>query len=380
MKEIDIKAPWYLVHEWMPLGECYFNTQLASQAMCLQALAGGDPVAEWTANGHLANCASRDELFSLIPEALSMALIKRDSPMILNDSACRYYSSDNACLMVDFDDESEYRVSIVSNNQEVIKTAQDFFTPKITTSIPSGRVHIMMQSPEGIKFTNIGLGGIPLERNNYATSVLESYDRLINDIQSRTPTGRVAVLNGPPGGGKTYLVRGLLAECENAMFIIIQSDMVAGLANPSVIPSLVQLRKDRGDVPMVFIIEDADECLAPRSAGNMSAISAVLNLGDGILGSILDIRIVATTNAERADLDEAILRPGRLSVHMEINKLDYAQALEIYKRLTDKDDLPRAQYTLAKVYQLAKDAGWKPAKSHRKIGFGAGSILDRLGE
>ncbi len=49
----------------------------------------------------------------------------------------------------------------------------------------------------------------------------------------------------------------------------------------------------------MLIVEDADECLVQRGSDNMSTIASVLNISDGILGSILDVRVLATTNAEK---------------------------------------------------------------------------------
>jgi hypothetical protein len=54
--------------------------------------------------------------------------------------------------------------------------------------------------------------------------------------------------------------------------------------------------------PILFIIEDADDCLVPRGSGNVSTISSLLNYTDGIFGSMLDLRIIATTNAEKMEI------------------------------------------------------------------------------
>ena len=56
-------------------------------------------------------------------------------------------------------------------------------------------------------------------------------------------------------------------------------------------------------------------------------------MGDGIMGAMLDARIVATTNAQTEDLDPAIVRPGRLCRRIDIGELCYEQACEVYERL-----------------------------------------------
>ena len=123
---------------------------------------------------------------------------------------------------------------------------------------------------------------------------------------------------------------------------------------------------------MVFIIEDADEVLAPRQGDNMSAVSVMLNLGDGILGKLLDVRIVATTNAHRQELDEAIMRPGRLSASVAVGPVPYEKAKAIFERLAPGKELKEKAYTLAEIYSKARDEGWEPPKlDKRKMGFGA---------
>lgn len=103
----------------------------------------------------------------------------------------------------------------------------------------------------------------------------------------------------------------------------------------------------------------------------MSLIQSLLNLGDGILGSLLDIRIVATTNADELRLDKAVTRPGRLSKMIDVNVLDPLTAQRIFRRLLPDADFPVEingstnpkdfNVTLAEVYALARKNGWTPA-------------------
>jgi len=82
----------------------------------------------------------------------------------------------------------------------------------------------------------------------------------------------------------------------------------------------------------------------------------------------LDLRIVATTNAQGLQMEEAIMRPGRLSKHIEVGVLDRGTATGIFKRLCPKKKtLPKVltegsdfKMTLAEAYALARKNGWKP--------------------
>jgi SpoVK/Ycf46/Vps4 family AAA+-type ATPase len=186
--------------------------------------------------------------------------------------------------------------------------------------------------------------------------------------------------------------------------------MVQQLGDPSIVPVFLGLKSGNDDEPsiealiqgtpekkpkksnpIVIVVEDADACLVKRNGENMSSISAILNLTDGILGDMLDIRIIATTNAKRNEMDEALLRDGRMSYHLDVGRLSVDEANSIYCRLMDKTDVsyPTSEeeaekgVLLASVYKLAKEHGFrheknpkprsnvKAPKNKRPIGFSA---------
>ncbi len=239
----------------------------------------------------------------------------------------------------------------------------------------SGNVYAMITGQSGPEFKSIGHGGETLIRENYSDSVLANYDRIADTLTAKIPPGRINIMSGPPGTGKTYLIRGLIQQVRKAKFAIIQASSVASLANPGMLPALLDFRNDRQ--PIVFIIEDAEECLATRDMGNNSAVSALLNMGDGVLGSLIDLRIVATTNTAVKDLDPAIRRPGRLSTICEVGPLSISEAAVVYHRLTGKEVFPGSNpaYTIAEIYQMATDAGWKgEAVKNKRMGFGAHDV------
>ena len=175
----------------------------------------------------------------------------------------------------------------------------------------------------------------------------------------------------------TYMVRGVLMDVPKAMFVIVPPTMVSSIGGPELLPLLLRTKEDYGKKgPVILILEDADDCLAPRGSDNMSQISSLLNLGDGIFGSLFDIRILATTNAKAKDIDRAITRDMRLSKRMSIQPLPYKDANVIYKRILKDDtkDLPiplvernmlkpmneKTTFSLAEIYKAARNSGWKP--------------------
>ena len=232
--------------------------------------------------------------------------------------------------------------------------------------VPNGSVYALIPSSHGLINKNLGLGSIPIKRDNYRSEVVEGYDRIVKDLKSGSPLGRLAILDGCPGTGKTYLIRALLGDLPEVKFLILPSNMTANLGGPEILAALIDASDksrypgddkpiEKATHPLVLIIEDADSCLTTRGSDNISAISTILNLSDGIIGNLLDLRIICTTNVDSKDIDEALLRNGRLSARVEVGLLDKEQAYQIYLREGGAAPVvfDKKFYSLADVYAMA---------------------------
>ena len=123
--------------------------------------------------------------------------------------------------------------------------------------------------------------------------------------------------------------------------------------------------------PIVLLIEDAEEVLLPRAADNSAGVAKLLNLADGMLGTALDIRILATTNANALSIDDALKRAGRLCRMQEIAPLSTAKANALYQNLTNKDNTPFTEPTkLADVYAKKYNTSTQ-TENTKTIGFAA---------
>ena len=253
------------------------------------------------------------------------------------------------------------RIEFISrtDNDPLLEQLVKLFRPHATTQAEQTRrkVFVLSQTMEGLVLKPIGTVEEVLIRENYCSTVLDAFDHVASDVMSPDPCGRLVLIHGPTGTGKTYLVRGLVEAVKGVRFVLVPSALVAQLTSPGLAELLAKQR-----IPTVLIIEDADMLLAKRMGDNMSSISAMLNLADGIFGALSDVRIVCTTNATKLEFDEAILREGRLCRNIEIPNLKQEHAQAVYRRLVDKDLEYAKARSLAQVYRDARNAGWKPSE------------------
>jgi hypothetical protein len=211
---------------------------------------------------------------------------------------------------------------------------------------------------EGIHFTQIGTAGRALRRENYAAETLRDVDHVAHDIEAAEPCGRLALLTGPAGSGKTHLIRSMIAVAKRPRFVVLQPGDLRTMLAAGPVGALAEFANDEAEGrPIVLIVEDADDCLVPRAADNMSLIAVLLNLSDGIIGSTFDIRVLVTTNARHTEIDPAILRPGRLCRHVAVPALRPDHATDLLRSLLGAE--PGAPFrkpvTLAEVYAAARE-------------------------
>lgn len=297
----------------------------------------------------------------LIEETISDGIDYSNSPKGFGarHSNHKTYLFSNGYLYGQFVNEGECNIYANTLDKELAKRIGEISSRLLTKSIPKkGYAYVLVQKTNGeIELSTIGVAAVDFKEQNYTNEVVQGYRHIIEDLKSKTPCGRISIFDGIPGTGKTFLIRALLNDVPDALFIIVTPDMIPMLSSPSMVKVLIE-RKNGVDGPTVFVVEDADQALAKRGIDNMSSVSAVLNLSDGLLGNMLDLRLVATTNAERADIDDAVMRDGRLCRRIEVAPLQYEQAIEAFKGLDGDPTLlnkTHKEYTLGQLYRLARN-------------------------
>lgn len=263
----------------------------------------------------------------------------------------------------------ELSMQAVTQDEDLYRHLESWARWNVSDECLQDSVYTVVASKDGSFDTNVlDFAGVPLARQNYTASVLEKYDRAVAALNATESNGRIVVLDGVPGTGKTYLVRAMVHDVRDTMFIVMPQGMVEALVGPSMIPLLLSLRAGNSKSRIVFILEDADDALVPRDGGNVHLISALLNFGDGFLGQALDVRIIATTNQPADKIDPAVKRPGRLIEHIHVGPLSQQEAQQVLRSLNPNAVLPArhersfgfsdapvsSTYTLAEVYEAAR--------------------------
>lgn len=227
------------------------------------------------------------------------------------------------------------------------QTVKDF-----TTKDKKNLVYSIVKTTWGLAIKALGDGSSTLIEDNYHPDVITDVNFIIESYKKSPPPSRIAILDGPPGTGKTHLIRSIFTKMDQ-VFLVVPSNLIASLDSPEFMPLLTDVR-DSHEKPICLIIEDGDACLVPRKSDNISTIAALLNLSDGILGSIIDIKMIISTNATIKEMDAAILRPGRLCKRVTVPPLTMEQANKVYQRLMNDVSASlekKKDYTLAEIYE-----------------------------
>lgn len=211
------------------------------------------------------------------------------------------------------------------------------------------------QTQSGFEKIQLNLNKISFNKNHYNNLDL---DNLIEIINSNKPG--VIVFNGVPGSGKTSLIKHLTSVIDKE-FINISGDMLEIFNSPQFQRFIVSELKDS-----VIILEDCEKLIKSRNISN-SNISTLLNLGDGLLGSALNIKVILTYNTKDTNVDPALLRKGRTLFKHEFATLSAEKATEISKEI-GKNNVYTTDVALTEIFN-AEAQDFSETTERKKIGF-----------
>jgi SpoVK/Ycf46/Vps4 family AAA+-type ATPase len=176
--------------------------------------------------------------------------------------------------------------------------------------------------------------------------------KYIDEFLNAEPS--IIILIGEPGTGKTNFIRNMLHQMNKEVYLSYDGNI---LRKDDIFISFVA-DKNAG----AFVIEDADNLLASRKAGN-DVMSKLLNIGDGLI-SLGKKKLIFSTNLETTnDIDPAITRPGRCFDVLKFRKLTLDEANVVCDEYNLSSLWENKKYTIAEIFNQEKKV------IERKFGF-----------
>ncbi len=167
----------------------------------------------------------------------------------------------------------------------------------------------------------------PLIRRNYHAPVASTFDKLMT-LTPETLPGRILLLHGPPGTGKTTALRALAQAWSDWCQVDCILDPENLFSNSGYLMTVAMGDEESKRKWCLLIIEDCDELISPLAKqASGQALSRLLNLTDGLLAQGRNVLIGLTTNEPVSRLHPAVVRPGRCLAQVEVGALSYAESV-----------------------------------------------------
>lgn len=204
----------------------------------------------------------------------------------------------------------------------------------------------------------------PQVRANYPNSVAASIDRLAEFKPSKS--GQLIIFHGPPGTGKTWVLRSLIHRWKDWASFDVVTDCDDFFGQSRYMTNVLLHGQDNKDKWRIFILEDAGELLSADANSRVGqSLARFLNLTDGLIGQGLKIMIIVTANEELDRLHPAVTRIGRCAAKIYFGEFSQEEA-RIW--VNGRAEL-NGERSLAELYNLVDGNKVIVSQPKRKAGF-----------
>lgn len=267
--------------------------------------------------------------------------------------------------------EEHAKVSVV---EDFHKDLIQFLLKNETCEPKKSKVHFICESKiSGLYLKEFKMDGVKDDKelvdfdleNHYNDSFTPVCETVLSALNGTGKSKGIIMLHGFNGTGKTNFLRYVISAIDRKV-IYITPDMSARLSDPAFLAFLMD-HKDS-----VLIIEDAENVLKSREAGQNQAVSNLLNVTDGILGDSLRFQVICTFNTSYDQIDHALKRPGRLIAEYEFTRLDEKKTTALVKKLYGEDAEPTEKLmSLGEIFNMNTQSEFSDANRVQKqtIGF-----------
>ena len=218
----------------------------------------------------------------------------------------------------------KFRIETDIKNHFLIEELIEEFKTRSSKTPPSIRIHSEWGSWTSLPSAPRPIGSVVLPKGEV--------DRLLKDVKNFFDSQdkyyekgllwkRGYMLTGPPGGGKTSLIRAVATEFNLDVYHIMSSSL----------ESDISLARLMSDIPSrsLIVFEDLDAIEIANSREDTNGTrdklttSGLLNVIDGMFSPEGSLIFVTTNHPEK--LDSALTRPGRIDYRLHLGSLDQDQ-------------------------------------------------------
>lgn len=218
--------------------------------------------------------------------------------------------------------------------------------------IEKSNLYLIAQSQMGFKLNKHKVKHIEsFDLNKLYNDDFKPIDEKIKNFINTDGSGLV-ILHGVKGSGKTSYIRKTIDENSTRRFIFVPANMIELIGQPSFNDFLFTLKDS------VIILEDCENVIKSRSSliGNSSAVSLLLNMCDGLLSDMFNIKFICTFNEQIDRIDDALLRKGRLVCKYEFKELSKEKTAALLKEQKGIDDYDGEGMTLADIFNFDEES------------------------
>ncbi|MFQ5907418.1 MAG: AAA family ATPase [Thermoplasmata archaeon] len=222
-----------------------------------------------------------------------------------------------------------YQVSILPPTMEILQVMPD-------AEVKS----LLLGEKPNVTYDRIGGLDEAIERIKDVVVLPFQEKKLFKKIDLKAPRG--ILLYGPPGCGKTLLVRAIATENNMTFFNISVADILSKWVGESERITKEIFRQARDKKPSIVFFDEIEALFTTRglldtSGVHKNIIAQILSEMDGLI-EMEDVFVIGATN--RPDLlDPALMRPGRFDEIIEIPRPE-RDAGEMILRIYLKKGLP----------------------------------------
>jgi len=191
---------------------------------------------------------------------------------------------------------------------------------------------LLLGEKPNVRYEQIGGLAEAIERIKDVVVLPYQEAKLFQQINLEAPRG--IMLYGPPGCGKTLLVKAIATENEMTFFNVSIADVLSKWVGESERIIKEIFRQAHEKKPSIVFFDEIEALFTVRgmmdtSGVHKNIIAQILSEMDGLV-ELHDVFVIGATN--RADLvDPALLRPGRFDEIIEIPRPDRLAAEEILR-------------------------------------------------